>query len=208
MDRDRRDEVATVLRSEDLYAVEDAVGSFLAPPDAAALAPAAPERVVRVDSLSKRLAPGLSVGFLVAPESLHARLATAVRSAAALPGTFALEAAVRWLGDGSVDRIGAAKRADAAARRHVARACLDGLGARTSEHSYSCWWELPEPWRAETFVAAAARLGIAVTPGAAFAADPRTTPRAVRVGLASPPLDVLEHALNSLAALCRDGPAR
>lgn len=203
MDDARRDEIASALRSERLYAIEDAVWSFLAPPGTASLASAAPEHVVRVDSLSKRLAPGLSVGFVIAPASLHARLATAVRSSAALPGAFALEAAVRWLGDGTVERISAAKRADAAARARLARKHLGGLGACTSEHSYSCWWELPEPWRAETFVAAAARLGIAVTPGEAFAADPRSTPRAVRIGLASPTLDVLEAALGSLAELCQ-----
>ncbi|WP_034269903.1 PLP-dependent aminotransferase family protein [Actinospica robiniae] len=205
MDDARRDEIANVLRHEGMYAIEDAVWSFLAPPGTASLASAAPERVVRVDSLSKRLAPGLSVGFLVAPASLHAELANAVRSSPALPGAFALEAAVRWLGDGTVERISAAKRADAAARARLARAILGGLGASTSEHSYSCWWELPEPWRAETFVAAAAGLGIAVTPGAAFAADPRSAPRAVRIGLASPTLDVLEDALRSLAELCRAG---
>lgn len=203
MDDERREEMARALRREDLYAIEDAVWSFLAPAGTASLAAAAPERVVRVDSLSKRLAPGLSVGFVLAPEPLRARLATAMRSSAALPGAFALEAAVRWLGDGTVERVSAGKRADAAVRARLARACLAGLGASVSEHSYSCWWELPEPWRAETFVAAAAALGIAVTPGEAFAADPRSTPRAVRLGLASPTLDVLEHALGRLAELCR-----
>lgn len=203
MDDARREQIIGVLRREELYVIEDAVWSFLAPAGAASLASAAPEHVVRVDSLSKRLAPGLSVGFVVAPALLHARLATAVRASAALPGAFALEAAVRWLGDGTVARISAAKRADAAARARLARSHLGGLGASASERSYSCWWELPEPWRAETFVAAAARLGIAVTPGEAFAADPRSTPRAVRIGLASPTLDVLEHALGSLAELCQ-----
>ncbi|MBR7838463.1 PLP-dependent aminotransferase family protein [Actinospica durhamensis] len=218
MDAERRDELVSVLRQQDLCAVEDAVWSFLAPPDAAALAPAAPDRVVRIDSLSKRLAPGLSVGFLIAPPALRAELATAVRAGAALPGAFALEAAVRWLGDGTVERIRAGKRADAAARQRLARACLDPvapLGPAPRVHgprphaypcSYSFWWELPEPWRAETFVAAAARRGIAVTPGSAFAADPRSTPRAVRIGLASPPPGVLEHALTTLARLCAAGP--
>jgi DNA-binding transcriptional MocR family regulator len=205
MDRERRDEVVEVLRAEGLAAIEDAVWSFLAPPDAAGLAGAAPERVVRIDSLSKRLAPGLSVGFLVAPEGRREALAAAVRSSAALPGAFALEAAVRWLGDGTVERISARKRADAAARQVLARAHLAELGARCPEHSYSCWWELPEWWRAETFQAAAARLGIAVTPGSAFAADPRSTPRAVRIGLASPSPDVLESSLSRLAELCRTG---
>ncbi|WP_020550460.1 hypothetical protein [Embleya scabrispora] len=54
-----------------------------------------------------------------------------------------------------------------------------------------CWWELPEPWRTDTFVAAAARRGIAVTPGAAFAVPPTTAHHAIRLGLASPTPDAL-----------------
>ncbi|GHB78587.1 hypothetical protein GCM10010331_77790 [Streptomyces xanthochromogenes] len=64
-----------------------------------------------------------------------------------------------------------------------------------------CWWKLPAPWRAETFAAAAAgRLGIAVTPGTAFAVG-AAVPDAVRIGLATPPVPVLDGALRRLAAL-------
>ncbi|MBO1417547.1 PLP-dependent aminotransferase family protein, partial [Streptomyces sp. FH025] len=51
------------------------------------------------------------------------------------------------------------------------------------------------------FVAAAARAGISLTPASAFAVDPRSTPSAVRVGLASPPLPVLARALGTLARI-------
>jgi DNA-binding transcriptional MocR family regulator len=156
---------------------------------------------VLVDSLSKRLAPGLTAGFLVAPEPLRPALADALRATAGPPGAFALEAAVRWIGDGTVARIVADKRADAAARQRLAGQVLAGHALRAHQGSYYLWWELPEPWRAETFTAAALEHGIAVTPGSAFAADPRSTPRAVRVALASPPLDVLERALGTLARI-------
>lgn len=84
---------------------------------------------------------------------------------------------------------------------------LAGQALRTSPHAYFCWWELPAPWRAETFAAAAAaRAGVAVTPGSAFAAGPGAAPGAVRVGLASPPHAVLDAALARLAALATAGP--
>ncbi|MFD0904903.1 PLP-dependent aminotransferase family protein, partial [Actinomadura sediminis] len=72
--------------------------------------------------------------------------------------------------------------------------------------SYFCWWELPAPWRAETFVAAAARRGIAVTPGAAFAAGAGAAPRAVRLMLASPPPEGLARALGVLADIAAGSP--
>ena len=203
----RRAELVDVLRACDLPVIEDAVWSFLAEPEPeaeseSALGPLAaqlPERTVLIDSLSKRLAPGLSVGFVVAAsDELRSGVANALRSMAAAPGAFALESAVRWLGDGTVTEIVEGKRADAAERQRLARELLAGQTLRSDQRSYYVWWELPEPWRAETFVASAHAKGIAVTSGEAFTADPRSTPRAVRIALASPPLDVLGRALTTL----------
>ncbi|NUU20425.1 MAG: PLP-dependent aminotransferase family protein, partial [Streptomycetaceae bacterium] len=83
---------------------------------------------------------------------------------------------------------------------------LSGFRVRTSPDAYMFLWELPDAWRADTFVAAAARRGIAVTPGSAFAVRPAAAPNAVRLGLASPPPDALTRALATLADLARSGP--
>ncbi|MBD0690354.1 PLP-dependent aminotransferase family protein [Streptomyces sp. CBMA123] len=196
--------LAGELRRLDLPVVEDAIWSFLRP-ELAPFAALAPERTVLVDSLSKRLTPGLTTGFAVVPDGLRERVAGALRTGGWAPSGFALEAAVRWIGDGTVAAVAAAKRADAAARQVLAREALAGQRLRADRCSYYLWWELPGAWRAETFVAAAARAGISVTPAAAFAVDPRSTPSAVRVGLASPPLPVLGWALRVLAGIAADG---
>ncbi|MFF1903664.1 PLP-dependent aminotransferase family protein [Kitasatospora sp. NPDC058218] len=202
---ERREALVAELRRLDLPVVEDAIWSFLRPgiPPLAALAP---ERSILVDSLSKRLAPGLTTGFAVVPAALRASVTAALHSGGWTPSGFALEAAVRWIADGTLSRVEAAKRADATERQLLARHHLAGRTLRSDPCSYYVWWELPAAWRAETFVAAAAREGIAVTPGAAFAVDPRTTPSAVRVGLASPPLPVLAEALDTLARVARSAP--
>ncbi|MFD8751788.1 PLP-dependent aminotransferase family protein [Kitasatospora sp. NPDC059577] len=192
--------LAEELRRLDLPVVEDAVWSFLCP-GSTPLAALAPERTVLVDSLSKRLAPGLTTGFAVVPAGLREQVAGALRSGGWTPNGFALEAAVRWIGDGTLAAVEAAKRADAADRQRLAREVLAGQRLRADPCSYYLWWELPGGRRAETFVAAAARAGIAVTPATAFAVDPRRSPSAVRVGLASPPLPVLAQALETLARI-------
>ncbi|WP_344573451.1 PLP-dependent aminotransferase family protein [Streptomyces lunalinharesii] len=202
----RRAELAATVRALDVSVVEDAVYAFLRP-DLAPLAALAPERTVLVDSLSKRLAPGLTLGFLVPPDDAAAPdFAAALRSGAWTAGGFALQAAVRWLGDGTAATVEADKRADAAARQRIATNRLAGQRLRADPRAYHCWWELPEPWRADTFVAAAARHGIAVTPSGAFAVGPGHVPNAVRLALASPPLDVLADALDVLAGLARRSP--
>jgi DNA-binding transcriptional MocR family regulator len=201
----RRTELADVLAERDLPAIEDRIYSFLRddPPPLAAFAP---ERTVVVDSLSKRVAPGISLGFLVPPAGRHERVPAAIRAGGWMAQSFAVEAATRWMADGIVARIQEEKRADAARRQALVAQRLAGFTVKADPAGYHCWWELPAPWRAETFVAAAARRGIAVTPAAAYAAGPGHAPSAVRLALATPPLDTLAAALDVLAGLGRGAP--
>ncbi|MDI3402888.1 aminotransferase-like domain-containing protein [Streptomyces cavernicola] len=207
MPDERRRELAGTVRELGLPVVEDRIWSFLHPDAPEPLAAYAPELCHVVDGLSKRIAPGLSVGLLVTPGPDDERAAAALRSGGWTAGRFALEAAVRWLSDGTADRLAHAKRADAAARHRLVTTCLTGHDIRADPHAYYVWWRLPEPWRGETFTAAAAAHGIAVTPGSAFAAGAGTAPDAVRIGLASPPYEVLGTALRRLAWIANAGPA-
>ncbi|TLW91097.1 PLP-dependent aminotransferase family protein [Saccharomonospora piscinae] len=200
----RREELADVLRRHELYAVEDAVYTFLR--DDAPLAAYAPDRTVLVDSLSKRFLPELTVGFVVAPPAVAGRVAAALRSGAWAASGFALAAATRWIEDGTVSSVQESKRADAAARTSIIRTGLSGFTVRSDDRSYHCWWELPSPWRADTFLAAAARRGIAVSPAGAFAVGAAHTPSAVRLALAGPDLSTVEHAVTVLADLARRDP--
>ncbi|SDD29759.1 DNA-binding transcriptional regulator, MocR family, contains an aminotransferase domain [Actinokineospora iranica] len=201
MSAQRRAAIADVLRDREIPLVEDGIYGFLHddPPVSALV----PELGVLVDSLSKRLAPGLTLGFAVVPPRLHARVAAANRSGGWAAQRFALEAARGWIADGTAARLQADKRADAQARQALLAERLAGFAVHADPRAYHCWWVLPEHWRAETFVAAAARHGIAVTPAAAFAVGAARAPHAVRLALAAPPLPVLAAALGRLADIAR-----
>ncbi|MFH9607199.1 PLP-dependent aminotransferase family protein [Streptomyces sp. NPDC017448] len=201
----RLDHLADVLLASGIPAVEDAVWAFLRD-DLPSLASRAPERTVLVDSLSKRLSPGLTLGFAVAPAALAGRVAGALRSGGWTPMRFPLEAMARWQADGAVATLVRAKRREAQARQGIAQRHLGDFRTSGAPCSYYRWWELPAPWRADTFVAAAARHGIAVTPAAAFRVGRRSGPHAVRLGLASPTRDVLSRSLATLADLARTAP--
>ncbi|WP_405949344.1 PLP-dependent aminotransferase family protein [Streptomyces prunicolor] len=197
----RKREIADVVRELGLPVVEDRIWSFLHPDSPAPLAAYAPGLVHVVDGLSKRVAPGLTVGFLVVPEGRVEAVGAAIRSGGWSAGRFALEAGVRWTVDGTVGRLVGAKRADAAVRQRLVGEELGGFSVRADPLTYYAWWELPAPWRADTFTAAAAAHGIAVTPGTAFSVDPKVTPDAVRLGLASAAVPDLRRALRTLASL-------
>ncbi|MGC5034339.1 PLP-dependent aminotransferase family protein [Streptomyces sp. DT190] len=193
-------QLARLVRELDLPVVEDRIWSFLDEPGAGVpLAAHAPALTHVVDGLSKRVAPGLTVGFLVVPPHRAEAVAHAVRSGGWGAGRFALEAAVRWVAEGTVARLVEAKRADAGRRQRILAEELAGYAVRSDPRAYFAWWELPPPWRADTFTAAAAAHGIAVTPGPAFAVAPGHTPDAVRLGLASAPEPDLRRALRTLA---------
>jgi DNA-binding transcriptional MocR family regulator len=195
----RRAALAEVLEACGVTVIEDAVYSFLTEPSEPLT-----DRSLIVDSFSKRVAPGLSIGMIACSAAEERRVSAAVRSGAWTPSAFAAEVAAHWLRDGTVTAIVAEKRADAAHRHARAREILAGFDVIGDERSYHCWWRLPARWRAETFVAAAARHGIAVTPGAAFAVH--GTPNAVRLALSAPPLTVLAEALLTLRTLAEGEP--
>lgn len=202
----RKSELAKVLRELNVTAIEDTIWSFLydeLPP----LAAFAPEHTVVIDSLSKRVAPGLSVGYVVAPGPLTAPVAVALRTAGSMPQRFALEAATQWQTDNVLHSLVQAKKRAAEQRQDIARQHLGDFTLRSDPRSYYCWWELPSAWRADMFVAAAARQGIAVTPAASFDTGRQLPPNAIRLGLATPDLDTLSYGLSTLAGLARSAPA-
>ncbi|MDZ4367294.1 MAG: PLP-dependent aminotransferase family protein, partial [Afipia sp.] len=64
---------------------------------------------------------------------------------------------------------------------------------------------LPAHWRSQSFVAAAARRDIALTPSSTFAVTPGHAPNAVRLALATPTMEQLDIGLHTLAALLNAG---
>ncbi|UTD27897.1 PLP-dependent aminotransferase family protein [Bradyrhizobium sp. WD16] len=200
----RRTEIIRIARKLDLIIIEDLVYGFLT--DVPPLAAEAEERSIVIDSLSKRLAPGIAVGFLHAPPALRERVATVVRTGAWSVTPLALAGGLRLMADGTAAEITRRKRADAQARQAIVAECLAGLTIEADPRSYHAWLHLPDGWRAETAAAAAARAGIAVTPASAFAVSPGHSPNAVRLALGLPTHDQLRWALTWLAALLAAGP--
>jgi DNA-binding transcriptional MocR family regulator len=201
--RGRREDLIRLAGKLDLIVIEDTVYGFLS--DDLPLAALAPERCVVVDSLSKRVAPGLGLGFISAPAHLCERLMTSVRSGGWTASGYAFEAGQRLMADGTAGVISARKRGDAKQRQRIAAECLAGCSVRADERAYHLWLTLPERWRSESFVAAAARRGIGLTPSSAFTVGHGHAPNAVRLALASPPLDQLREALQRLAKLLGSG---
>jgi DNA-binding transcriptional MocR family regulator len=197
----RRAELLRVVEKLDLTVIEDMVYGFL--DDVPPLAALAPDRCVVLDSLSKKVAPGLSLGFVVPPPRLRESVMASVRSGGWTASGFAMAATQALMADGTAAELARLKRIDAQARQNIALACLAGLEIQSNPKSYHLWLTLPPHWRSQTFVAAAARRDIALTPSTTFAVSPGHAPNAVRLALAAPPIDQLDPALRTLAGILR-----
>lgn len=195
----RRADLVRVVEKLGLPIIEDTVYSFLG--DEAPLAALAPDSCIVLDSLSKKVAPGLAVGFIVSPPRLRERIMASVRSGGWTASGFALTAGTRMMGDGTVSELVRLKRIDAARRQQMAAKYLAGFEVQANIQSYHLWLTLPPHWRSQTFVAAAARRDIALTPSTTFAVAPGHAPNAVRLALGAPSTEQLDSALRTLAGL-------
>jgi DNA-binding transcriptional MocR family regulator len=195
----RRNDLLRVVEQLNLPIIEDNVYGFLdnEPP----LAALAPDSCIVVDSLSKKAAPGLTLGFIVPPQRLCENVKASVRSGGWTASGFAFAAAQRMIGGGIIAELARLKRIDASARQKLAAARLSGFEVQANDKCYHLWLNLPTHWRSQAFVAAAARRDIALTPSTTFAVTPGHAPNAVRLALAAPTMDQLDIGLCTLAAM-------
>ena len=186
MPTSRREEVAAVARAHGLAVIEDDIHALLAPQRPLPIAAFAPERTYYLTSVSKTLAPGLRVGYILGPPGDAARLAAGVRATTYGAAPLAVEVVTTWIRDGTADALLEARRAEAAARQALAAEVLAGADYDAHPVGYHLWLHLPEPWRSESFAAQTARRGVTVTPAEAFVVGRGAAPHAVRLCLGAP----------------------
>ncbi|MGZ2257214.1 aminotransferase-like domain-containing protein [Roseobacter sp. A03A-229] len=197
----RRAAIADVLRRHDLTAIEDRVYGFLRP--TVPLAAFAPERVIQIDSLSKRLMPGLSLGLIAAPQRCHQAVSRALRAGGWMAPALSVALAGHWCEQGLVARVEGTKRAEAAQMFTIAEEALSGLEFKGAADALHGWIDLPPQWRGAEFAAACAKVGIAVAPGQVFAVTPGVAPAGVRIAFSAHNLETWRFALQEVARIAR-----
>jgi DNA-binding transcriptional MocR family regulator len=195
-----RRRLAAIVRQHGLIAIEDAAYAFLEERAPAPLAAIAPEATIYVSGISKSVATGLRFGFIVVPPAWMQACVRAIRGTTwSTPGVVT-SLACAWLDDGTVERLEAEKRRDAAARQAIARRALAGLALTAHKASYFTWLSLPQEVRAERIAAALLEKGISVSVAAPFATT-KQVPQAMRLALGSVALDRLDASLKTVKQL-------
>ena len=199
MNAARREDLLRVVEKLGIPVIEDNVYGFL--DDQPPLAALSPDNCIVIDSLSKKVAPGLTLGFIVSPHRLRETVMASVRSGGWTASGFAFAAAQRLMSDGTVAELARLKRIDAVARQKLAADRLSDFDIQTNGKCFHLWLTLPAHWRSQALVAAAARRDIALTPSTTFAAAPGHAPNAVRLALAAPTMDQLDAGLLTLSGI-------
>lgn len=201
---ERRRALAEVAREEGAWIIEDDpygelryYGEPVAP-----VAADDPERVVYVSSLSKVVAPGLRIGWVVAPPPLRRAMVNAKQARDLHTSTIDQRAAFEYLDTGALEphleRIRAAYRIRLDTMlAGLERVLPDGGGWTTPEGGMFVWVTLPEGTDTGDLLAAAVREGVAYVPGAPFyAEDPVANCARVSFSTLSPP--AIDEALDRL----------
>ena len=206
----RREAVLAVCREHGLPIVEDnPYGElwFDQPPPAPLLA-RWPEGVIYLGSFSKILAPGLRLGYVIAPPALFPKLLQAKQAADLHTPGFNQRVVVEVLKNNFLDRHVPTIRALYKSQRDAMLTALQkhmaGLDVQWTRPvgGMFVWVRLPEGVQASALLPQAVEAGMAFVPGAPFyahAPDPRT----LRLSFVTSTVAQIEQGMAALAKVVR-----
>lgn len=205
----RRQAIARLAQRYGLTIIEDDVFGALVPDPIPPVASLAPERSFYLTSFSKGIAPGLRIGYAVAPEPFCQRLLTGLRVTSWMASPLLAEVVSQWIIDGTAKRL-TRRQADKISRRtSIARRHLKGLSIASRPHCPHLWLKLPPAVRESEAMMALGQEGIDVTPGEYFAVGSGFTPGGLRLCLGqADDLTVLENACRLISRIFSPAPGR
>lgn len=210
LDAERRAQLAEAARTRNLWLVEDDPYGELwyrdAPPPS--LRTWAPERTIRICSFSKVLAPGLRLGYVVAPRACIDLLVRLKQATDLHTATLTQRAALRVVADGTFPAHLARTRARYAGQCRVMLAALGqfmpaGVTWTRPDGGMFVWLELPTRIDAMALLQQAIERKVVFVPGAPFyAGEPaRNT---LRLSFVTVPPTAIERGVRVLADLIGD----
>ena len=171
-----------------------------------------PEGCVYLGSFSKVLAPGLRLGFMVAPAALMPKLLQAKQAADLHSPGFNQRMIAEVMQGGFLDRHVPTIRALYKSQRDAMLAALSremkGLDMtwNTPVGGMFLWARLPAGMSAVELLPKAVDKGVAFVPGAAFYAD-SADPRTLRLSFVTASIEQISTGIAALAAAIREAPA-
>ena len=202
----RRHELAAVARRHNVLIIEDDVYRPLADEALPSFAILEPELTVHIGALSKCLAPGLRLGFVIAPRAIAGQVAAALRINCWSISPLTALIGARMIEDGAAARIIEVQKQELRQRQAILSEILGRYDVQSQPSATHAWLRLPEPWRGAGFARTCLERGVALLPGDAFAVGREPVQHGVRINVgAARSQDDLRTALTIMAELLSAG---
>ncbi|WP_164839308.1 aminotransferase-like domain-containing protein [Sinorhizobium meliloti] len=204
MSLERRQALAEVARKNGVVLIEDDVYGMLpeiVPPPLSALAP---DVTWHATGPAKCMAPGLRIGYLVAPGKEEVERAYEPVNTASTWFVSPLSASIMkfWVESGIAARLLGAIRDEARERQRLANEIFGEAPRLTHPDSLFLWLSLPSKWSDAGFVEAAQQRNVVIRPGSLFSVDPSVDSKATRIVLGAPETrEKLAEALTVISEL-------
>ncbi|MCV0395842.1 MAG: PLP-dependent aminotransferase family protein [Rhizobiaceae bacterium] len=202
----RREELLRLAAAHDQIVIEDGYDSqlFDDAPQQALKSIDRTGRVIHVGSMSKTLAPGLRLGYIVAPAELIAELRALRRFMLRHPPANNQRAVALFLSLGHHEALVRRMSAAFAERRERLVQSLDAFlpewHVTDSAGGTSVWLEGPPGTQTEALARSAAARSVLIEPGARFFDRENRPRRFMRLGISSIPLQSIEPGIRELAS--------
>lgn len=211
MTEERRAAVAQVAVESGLPIIEDNPYGDLwfDTPPAPSLSSRHPAGSVYLGSFSKILAPGLRLGYLVAPPALYPKLLQAKQAADLHTPSFNQRVVAEVLKDGFIERHVPTIRALYKQQCEAMLAALDremaglGLSWNRPVGGMFLWVQLPQGLKAIPLLDKAVEKGVAFVPGSAFYAE-GADESTLRLSFVTATVDQINTGMSALAAAIRE----
>jgi DNA-binding transcriptional MocR family regulator len=208
MSSERRRRIAEIAARHDFPVIENDVYGHLVESDLPTLASLQPHHCFYVTSLSKAVAPGLRVGFILAPPGRASDLIPGLAATTWMASPLSAAVASLLIENGAAAEIARRQRDEMRKRQELAHRILAGHSFNSLAAGMHVWLQLPETWRAGSFVTSLKSRGVAITPAEAFAFGHGTSPHSVRLSLggATATRSELQNGLQIVAELLANRP--
>jgi 2-aminoadipate transaminase len=168
-----------------------------------------PDGCIYLGSFSKVLAPGLRLGYVIAPSAIMPKLLQAKQAADLHSPSFNQRMVSEVLKDGFIDRhvptIRALYKSQCHAMLEALQKEMAGLDVvwNSPDGGMFLWVRLPEGMNAVELLPKAVDKGVAFVPGAAFYAD-HADPRTLRLSFVTASVEEIHIGIAALAAAIRE----
>jgi GntR family transcriptional regulator/MocR family aminotransferase len=211
MPLNRREELLRLADAADLVIIEDdfeSENNFAGNPIPALKSLDRSDRVIYVGSLSKSMAPGLRIGYIVAAPALIAELRALRRLMIRHPSSFIQRSLSLFISLGYND---AHLKRLAQAQKERGAIMLDALARHAPQCTVtpmsgggSCWVQLPDNVPATELAEQAAEQGVLIEPGDVFFQSEQPAGHFVRLGFQSINARVIDEGIATLGGVIKE----